>query len=75
MAMNLQHLIPPWLISLMPYPPGKPIEELEREFGIHGLDQARLEREPARPVAARARGDRATRSRRCTATRTARRST
>ncbi|MET0153914.1 MAG: aminotransferase class I/II-fold pyridoxal phosphate-dependent enzyme, partial [Candidatus Binatia bacterium] len=32
--MNLQHLIPPWLISLVPYQPGKPVEEVEREYGI-----------------------------------------
>jgi histidinol-phosphate aminotransferase len=34
MAMNLQHLIPPWLTSLVPYQPGKPVEEVEREYGI-----------------------------------------
>ena len=32
--MNVQHLIPPWLASLAPYQPGKPIEEVEREYGI-----------------------------------------
>ncbi len=32
--MSLQHLIPPWLASLVPYQPGKPIEEVEREYGI-----------------------------------------
>jgi histidinol-phosphate aminotransferase len=32
--MSIQHLIPPWLASLVPYQPGKPIEEVEREFGI-----------------------------------------
>ena len=37
--------------------PGKPIEELERELGIRRRDQARLEREPARALAARGRGD------------------
>ncbi len=26
----------PWIQSLQPYPPGKPIEELEREYGIRG---------------------------------------
>ncbi len=34
MALSLQHLIPPWLASLVPYQPGKPIEEVEREYGI-----------------------------------------
>ena len=32
--MTLQHLIPPWLASLVPYQPGKPIEEVEREHGV-----------------------------------------
>ncbi|MBI2962581.1 MAG: histidinol-phosphate transaminase [Deltaproteobacteria bacterium] len=32
--MSIQHLIPPWLASLVPYQPGKPIEEVEREYGI-----------------------------------------
>ena len=32
--MSLQHLLPPWLASLVPYQPGKPVEELEREYGI-----------------------------------------
>lgn len=27
---------PPWVLSLQPYVPGKPIEELERELGIRG---------------------------------------
>jgi len=26
--------VPPWLASLVPYQPGKPIEEVEREYGI-----------------------------------------
>ena len=32
--MAIQHLVPPWLASLVPYEPGKPIEEVEREYGI-----------------------------------------
>ncbi|MGH7802890.1 MAG: pyridoxal phosphate-dependent aminotransferase, partial [Candidatus Binatia bacterium] len=32
--MSIQHLVPPWLASLVPYQPGKPIEEVEREYGI-----------------------------------------
>jgi histidinol-phosphate aminotransferase len=32
--LSIQHLIPPWLASLVPYQPGKPIEEVEREYGI-----------------------------------------
>src|SRR5207249_733027 len=31
---SIQHLVPPWLASLVPYEPGKPIEEVEREYGI-----------------------------------------
>src|SRR6185295_231483 len=33
-TMNLKNLVRPWLHSLEPYPPGKPIDELEREYGI-----------------------------------------
>ena len=32
--MNLKNLVRPWLHSLEPYPPGKPIDELEREYGV-----------------------------------------
>jgi histidinol-phosphate aminotransferase len=32
--MNVKSLVPPWLHSLEPYPPGKPIDELEREYGV-----------------------------------------
>ena len=32
--MNVKNLVRPWLHSLEPYPPGKPIDELEREYGI-----------------------------------------
>lgn len=32
--MSIQHLVSPWLASLVPYQPGKPIEEVEREYGI-----------------------------------------
>jgi histidinol-phosphate aminotransferase len=31
---DIAHLVPPWLASLVPYQPGKPIEEVEREYGI-----------------------------------------
>jgi histidinol-phosphate aminotransferase len=34
MAMSLGRLLPPWFASLVPYQPGKPIEEVEREYGI-----------------------------------------
>ncbi len=32
--MAIRHLIAPWLASLVPYQPGKPIEEVEREYGV-----------------------------------------
>jgi histidinol-phosphate aminotransferase len=32
--MGIQHLISPWLASLVPYQPGRPIEEVEREYGV-----------------------------------------
>ncbi len=34
--MDIRHLVPEWIRTLTPYPPGKPIEEVERELGIHG---------------------------------------
>lgn len=36
MAVDIKSQIPEWIRSLAPYPPGKPIEELEREYGIFG---------------------------------------
>ena len=32
--MNVKSLVRPWIHSLDPYPPGKPIDELEREYGV-----------------------------------------
>ena len=34
MAVDIKSHIPEWIRSLAPYPPGKPIEELEREYGV-----------------------------------------
>ncbi len=34
--MDVKALVPPWIQALEPYPPGKPIEELEREYGVVG---------------------------------------
>jgi len=34
--MDVRHLVPEWIRTLTPYPPGKPIEEVERELGISG---------------------------------------
>ncbi|HXQ24258.1 MAG TPA: histidinol-phosphate transaminase [Candidatus Acidoferrales bacterium] len=36
MAIDTKIHVPEWIRSLAPYPPGKPIEELEREYGIFG---------------------------------------
>ncbi len=36
MSRDAAALLPPWIRQLAPYPPGKPIEELEREYGISG---------------------------------------
>jgi len=33
--MDMKHYVPEWILSLTPYQPGKPIEELEREYGVH----------------------------------------
>ena len=33
--MDISKLVPAWIRPLTPYHPGKPIEELEREYGIH----------------------------------------
>src|SRR5262249_41271597 len=35
-VMDIRHLVPEWIRTLTPYPPGKPIEEGERELGISG---------------------------------------
>lgn len=32
--MDLREYVPAWVLSLMPYQPGKPIEEVEREYGV-----------------------------------------
>jgi histidinol-phosphate aminotransferase len=34
MVLNSKAWVPEWIRSLAPYPPGKPIEELEREYGV-----------------------------------------
>lgn len=33
--MDMQKYVPEWVLQLTPYQPGKPIEELEREYGVH----------------------------------------
>jgi histidinol-phosphate aminotransferase len=34
--MDIRGLVPEWIRTLTPYPPGMPIEELERELGVTG---------------------------------------
>ena len=34
-CMDISKYVPEWILSLTPYQPGKPIEEVEREYGIH----------------------------------------
>src|SRR6266481_421499 len=36
MPIDIKAIVPEWIRSLAPYPPGKPIEELEREYGLFG---------------------------------------
>jgi histidinol-phosphate aminotransferase len=36
MTVDIRQLVPEWIRTLTPYPPGKPIEEVERELGIQG---------------------------------------
>src|SRR5262245_9214717 len=33
--MDISKYVPEWVLKLTPYQPGKPIEELEREYGVH----------------------------------------
>jgi histidinol-phosphate aminotransferase len=35
-ATDVQDLVPEWILRLAAYPPGMPLEELEREYGISG---------------------------------------
>jgi histidinol-phosphate aminotransferase len=33
--MDISKIVPEWIRTLTPYQPGKPVEELEREYGVH----------------------------------------
>jgi histidinol-phosphate aminotransferase len=37
---NIYDLLPPWSVRIRPYPPGKPIEEVERELGRRAIKLA-----------------------------------
>ena len=47
--MSLAHRVKPWIAALEPYKPGKPIEELEREFGISGAIKLASNENPLGP--------------------------
>ena len=49
--MKIVEQVPEYIRSLIPYEPGKPIEEVEREYGDLRLGQARLQRKSAGPLA------------------------
>src|SRR5512146_1368782 len=37
---SINELLPPWVTRIRPYPPGKPIEEVERELGHSAIKLA-----------------------------------
>jgi histidinol-phosphate aminotransferase len=47
--MKVDELVPPHIRQLRPYQPGKPIEELERELGIHGAIKVASNENPLGP--------------------------
>src|SRR5687767_376990 len=42
-------LVPPWIEGLVPYVPGKPVEETEREYGIKGAIKLASNENPLGP--------------------------
>ncbi len=49
--MDIRLLVPEWIRTLTPYPPGMPIEELERELGIHDSIKLASNENPLGPSA------------------------
>lgn len=49
MARSLSAMASPHLVSLLPYSPGKPIEEVEREFGVAGAAKLASNENPFGP--------------------------
>jgi len=47
--MDLRAFVPEWIRTLQAYPPGKPIEELERELGITGAIKVASNENPLGP--------------------------
>ena len=47
--MSIERLLPPWIASLVPYEPGKPVEEVEREYGVTGAVKLASNENPLGP--------------------------
>jgi len=47
--MSIENLVKPHIAKLEPYPPGKPVEELERELGITGAIKLASNENPLGP--------------------------
>src|SRR5258708_35563241 len=45
----MRPLVPPYIETLTPYPPGKPIEEAEREYGLTGVIKLASNENPLGP--------------------------
>ena len=45
----MRPLVPPYIETLKPYPPGKPIEEAEREYGLTGVIKLASNENPLGP--------------------------
>jgi histidinol-phosphate aminotransferase len=45
----MRPLVPPYIETLTPYPPGKPIEEAEREYGLKGVIKLASNENPLGP--------------------------
>ena len=59
--MKIVDQVPEYIRSLIPYEPGKPIEEVEREYGISDSVKLASNENPLGPVAQGVGRDRATR--------------
>ena len=49
MVATMRPLVPPYIEALIPYPPGKPIEETEREYGVSGVIKLASNENPLGP--------------------------
>src|SRR5690606_34788792 len=48
-VVSLADRVKPWIAALSPYVPGKPIEEVERELGLHGVVKLASNENPLGP--------------------------